>query len=118
MRTKRSARIRAPKILDWFCQPPPPTLWNPANLLSTLEHSTDRFRGSGCHVKAYLRVWNQLNALALAALDLNAQRRDLGHEAATQATIVFRVAGRGESGLVSRLHTASKKGTRNEESAR
>src|SRR4030095_454699 len=62
-----------------------------------------------------LRVWNQLNSLALAAFDLHPQRCDLGHETAAQATIVFRVAGRRKCGLVSRLHAASKKGIRNEE---
>src|SRR4030095_14375256 len=65
-----------------------------------------------------LRVWNQLNSLALAAFDLHPQWCDLGHETAAQTTIVFRVAGRRKCGLVSRLHAASKKGTRNEEIAR
>ena len=56
-----------------------------------------------------------MNTLALAALDLHPKRRDLGHETAAQAAIVFRVAGRRICGLVSGLHAASKKGTRNEE---
>ena len=88
------SRLYAPRILDWFLSCSLLLrLSGPSLLCPRLEHSTDRFGRSGCHFKAHLRVWNQLNALALAALDLNAQRRDLGHEAATQATIVFRVAG-------------------------
>lgn len=75
-----------------------------------LEHSPSSLCRGFCHIKSHLGIWNQLDALALPAFDFHTQRRDLGHQTAAQAAIIFRVGGRGECWVVSRLHTASKRG--------